>query len=1502
MKTQLSRKTFDELKRYSGVYQQMGRMLTDADWNELSDLNKDRLADVLTDIIGSGTPKERGIVEITEQPDGSNNYRLLWGYAYVDGIVCQLRADPNATLTDPQAKVFEYLHQADFPQATPEPSGNYTLYLDVWERTVTTLEDPELIDVGLHGADTCTRTQTMAQVKWCATTIEPENPLHNPAKGNSLLSLQLRQGSTDIDDCDPCADEIALQDNIGNYLFRVEVHHVDYDAVTGAAQGVVIKWSSENGAEQYKLTDKPAGFVSSKWAYEFFSGHSELFASEKHLGMHHAAGFTPKRGVLSETYSEPAGYSLVRRWDGYCELVNNAGTWTLVSGFDRGSELSDDSAIDAPGHIENGSAISINLESITLDLDLSDHQLVAGDFWQAEVRQATNIPDPVILSSQIPQGIEHHYMTLGSVISGEFSIYDSSQCKRFEFPALTDITAKDVCYDSECDDFSSAKTVEDALDKLCKQNDLKWHNKHLHGWGIVCGLIAQCNNKQVCPGDHDHDDTDEIDIELELTEEQQAQLAREVVITSGYALTCQGEDVNLNANKVIDVMTRIEKLEENGKLVLNDEGNGTVCLRIELDVNGLPRIIVEPYDPISHNSSLLDGTLLMDFIQDCFVDLFEAIIGEFSFLNASELDEVEGGNKGLVSAQRRKFVRFLNLAFQFMNSENGRYVFLSNKEHLILRDLYLSLQCLLRSKTFCGMFDSQDFPDYPFQDSGMTTYFGKNNHSRVKMHPSGKLVYTYGGTDNTINVFDVDSQELIEVLEMPSVEGAEISAITFSQDGNLLFAAASVRAVDTVFGISRIRDKHAWEQMIVLCNMDIMEMEVSEKDSGLIYAVAYGKGLYYLRPEILMDETKPQPIANYEFNALGHLEIDAEQGRAYCTSTASDTENPTQYDEIVVCDLSKSGELLIPDITLDLQASGVDGAAGVDGIAIGPERLYVVVNGQENNKQLWTYNRPLKNKTSKPKETLDIENTQISLAYHLSEKCLLLGMEDGYRIQKVSQDGQATEFMRIPVQLQPVDVIVDEKSDNVYALNFMSNTLSMIPTSELNVSEAFLLQLTRYRNDILLAFYNLFAGLFQYLKDCFCDHLLVKCPECDDEKLYLAKVEIKSREVFNICNFDKRKYVKSFPTVSYWLSLIPVMPLVKKAVSSICCSILPDFFTTQRDKYIIPAEQNATHHMAFNDTNTIKSSTARKSMTTYQRTDLSSLWRDNNKGLKFAGTMLKDSAVNQLDTGRRKNIGVKKNALMDSSVNDAQTVLLTNQVEVKEVKRYDPKEARSHMVDYVATPDRIEPGSKVTLYEKDGKVAYYAIEKQAAPAAAVEISPDIKREFDQLEDRKSQLSDLADLKAELSAAEARKNNVVELDSVKEEIADLQTEKSTMQAELAGIKSQIDSVKLQRIEEERKLKEVDALRTSMSTDINQLNDNLLAMDAQRKEINLEITKTRPPVEVVKISAEENAALKEIGIRTTEELAKANADKVAVETGITPAKAVKIINEAKARLIL
>ena len=59
MKSQISRHSHDPAKRYSGVFQQQGRMITDADWNELQAIDKTRLDEALRDVVGGGVPSRR---------------------------------------------------------------------------------------------------------------------------------------------------------------------------------------------------------------------------------------------------------------------------------------------------------------------------------------------------------------------------------------------------------------------------------------------------------------------------------------------------------------------------------------------------------------------------------------------------------------------------------------------------------------------------------------------------------------------------------------------------------------------------------------------------------------------------------------------------------------------------------------------------------------------------------------------------------------------------------------------------------------------------------------------------------------------------------------------------------------------------------------------------------------------------------------------------------------------------------------------------------------------------------------------------------------------------------------------------------------------------------------------------------------------------------------------------------------------------------------------------
>jgi len=48
-------------------------------------------------------------------------------------------------------------------------------------------------------------------------------------------------------------------------------------------------------------------------------------------------------------------------------------------------------------------------------------------------------------------------------------------------------------------------------------------------------------------------------------------------------------------------------------------------------------------------------------------------------------------------------------------------------------------------------------------------------------------------------------------------------------------------------------------------------------------------------------------------------------------------------------------------------------------------------------------------------------------------------------------------------------------------------------------------------------------------------------------------VHIDTNKVFKICNFRKRKYVKTFRTVGHWLSTVPILPAMKEALTQFCC-------------------------------------------------------------------------------------------------------------------------------------------------------------------------------------------------------------------------------------------------------------------------------------------------------------------------------------------------------------
>lgn len=460
MNTQISAETFRRAQRYSGVYQQQGRMLRDADWNELVDVIKDRLTTALGDVVGSGLPEGAGVLSATGPQ---------FGRAYVDGIEAELVADPSFEGGTPNP----YANQADFP-SPPALPASYVLYLDVWERVVSALEDADLLDVALHGADTCTRTQVLTQLKWCPLPSEGgtaacDDSAQNPRSGDAVLTAALRGGGSGPgpDPCDPCAEQIDVSAPVGNYLFRLEVHSVEGTPTNPTR--VVLKWSSENGAEQHPVGSVPVDFAAPGYVFEQFDD-----TTERQLGVHLAGGFVPSRGILSSSLPTTGG-GYVRRWDGAMAFVFTDGGITLDTGSDPaasdlGVSLTAAANLDGHGNVTGGTtSLGLALRSLSLTLGVSGSQFVAGDYWEVLVRERDT---SVRVLSPTPRGVIHHYLTLGQVSGGAFTPVPHST-QRFAFPPLTDIQAGNVGYSNPgCANglLSSATTVADALNAICNLN------------------------------------------------------------------------------------------------------------------------------------------------------------------------------------------------------------------------------------------------------------------------------------------------------------------------------------------------------------------------------------------------------------------------------------------------------------------------------------------------------------------------------------------------------------------------------------------------------------------------------------------------------------------------------------------------------------------------------------------------------------------------------------------------------------------------------------------------------------------------------------------------------------------------------------------------------------------------------------------------------------------------------------------------------------------------
>ncbi len=177
MRGDFSRIRFRPGKHYTSVLQQQGRVSLDADENEqcaISEYIRDREA---SDIIGPyGGPIGDEGFQIAIDNDAIS---IGPGRYYVHGILCEnarsleYTGQPfliNPTLTD--SEILEELSGG--------AASAIQVYLEVWRRLVTALDDPCLREPALGQADTTARVQTVWRVVACpvtaTTTPTPQPP------------------------------------------------------------------------------------------------------------------------------------------------------------------------------------------------------------------------------------------------------------------------------------------------------------------------------------------------------------------------------------------------------------------------------------------------------------------------------------------------------------------------------------------------------------------------------------------------------------------------------------------------------------------------------------------------------------------------------------------------------------------------------------------------------------------------------------------------------------------------------------------------------------------------------------------------------------------------------------------------------------------------------------------------------------------------------------------------------------------------------------------------------------------------------------------------------------------------------------------------------------------------------------------------------------------------------------------------------------------------------
>lgn len=1280
-----------------------------------------------------------------------------------------------------------YSAQPDLSPAAPKltAAGTQLAYLDVWERPITALEDPSIREVALGGAETATRTKTVWQVKLlalgagtfdCDSALAAFDAITTPPTGR----LQAR-AKQDPAQTDPCTVPVSSGfRRLENQLYRVEIHD------GGALGAATFKWSRDNGSVASTIVDRTPdviiidpvprdeeqGFAAGQWV--------EVNDEEG------ARNFTP--GALVKLLSvtdnqltiDPAT-ALDAKWDPKTTRGLVVRRWDLPTAATGAITVAVPGTDDGWLKLEDGVQIKFSSGSYrTGDYWLIPARTILGD---VEWPQDSAGPAPLLR-----RGVTHHYARLAlvrTVVSGAGLLTDVIDC-RPRFPPLNDIAASDVSVDgSNCTTIKTAKTVQDAIDLLCHERDLGFHNKHLHGWGIVCGLQVHCGPD---------------------TPPQQGQqpIHDTVTVNNGYAIDSRGTDILVDVKGVngkpdgdyVNVLQLLRDL----KLLLADPANPktskfldgqSVMLTLKAGATAQDRYGLELYDPSSNDwKRIFDNTFLWDVYQDCIVPLISAFVSEFTGEERWE-----------------HLISLLNVALQVLFPQSGQNIFISPEEDQILHEFYDKLRGIIQSKTFCAQLDNRGFPDYNKiynatslgTDNRPSTIFSNEVrlNQRMRLRPAGDYAFLVG-TDDKIQVFDTlfdkpttdatgqpvfpnTHEKQVLIVPFPT-QGAVVQDVAFSKDGNTLYALATLNKSDSLWATATIKAPAkegdaptvTWFGAVTtICSFQLVTLGHSlAKDTfwaiGLGDASHNGAGLYSINPAQLVANQTPKVA----FAALGQMVVADLGQQTYAFATVS--AGGSDFNEVRRIDLTS-----FATTSFKLPATNPLGSSDLYGqpIAVSFDpgksgKLFAVADtaGQQTSKQLLIWdalNTPNGGTPAAPAAVSlgwtpppsggGVDQGRYYLEFDAATGRVIAAATDAALIRWYNARGNATTLdgdekgvpFAHPTQLAPVGLAYDATNQYVFVMNAFSMTINNVPASYFgkNPPAIILGELQKYHKLVLEAFFDLLGSLLQYLKDCLCDHFLVRCPDDTLKTIYLARIDIDQQQVKNICNFSKRKYVHSFPAVEYWMSIIPVLPALKKLVADSCCYLFPQLFKTF----------NAPDATKRGDL--VYSSQALNGLGFARGLDVGGLFntqvlsRFNLLGGLAKTSLAQNTAKPSAPATFTPNASIGTGQITGQPAASVQKTLSDKQINVTATEEFVPS---THTVDALAAPTRFSKGDNIVLLtDRTGKVvgARKAAATTGAPKAALfgETAQPVETISAALAKRDVQIAQLKDQLAALTA-------------------------------------------------------------------------------------------------------------------------------------------------------